>query len=178
MESDSDSDVNVFGDFSEEEVSATIRASSERIPTEVVNDAVVRFLAWHRTLNAGLSKRRSNPYWSIHCVIRDEIFVHSKQRFLELFSPTSTRVSRQADPAQISLLQQTVAAFNPANVQMSLAAIVQVAYSSRWGNIAPNQNQTNARLPPIRNIAGISQSPHVRAKEHIMKLRDNCQQVG
>uniref|UniRef100_A0A915EA85 Uncharacterized protein n=1 Tax=Ditylenchus dipsaci TaxID=166011 RepID=A0A915EA85_9BILA len=35
MESDSDSDVNVFGDSSEEEVSATIRASSERIPTKV-----------------------------------------------------------------------------------------------------------------------------------------------
>uniref|UniRef100_A0A915EV08 Uncharacterized protein n=1 Tax=Ditylenchus dipsaci TaxID=166011 RepID=A0A915EV08_9BILA len=44
MESDSDSDVNVFGDSSEEEVSATIRASSERIPTKVVNDAVVRFV--------------------------------------------------------------------------------------------------------------------------------------
>uniref|UniRef100_A0A915CLR8 FLYWCH-type domain-containing protein n=1 Tax=Ditylenchus dipsaci TaxID=166011 RepID=A0A915CLR8_9BILA len=44
MESDSDNDVNVFGDSSEEEVSATIRASSERIPTKVVNDAVVRFV--------------------------------------------------------------------------------------------------------------------------------------
>uniref|UniRef100_A0A915D7L2 FLYWCH-type domain-containing protein n=1 Tax=Ditylenchus dipsaci TaxID=166011 RepID=A0A915D7L2_9BILA len=44
MESDSDRDVNVFGDSSEEEVSATIRASSERIPTKVVNDAVVRFV--------------------------------------------------------------------------------------------------------------------------------------
>uniref|UniRef100_A0A915DV71 Uncharacterized protein n=1 Tax=Ditylenchus dipsaci TaxID=166011 RepID=A0A915DV71_9BILA len=48
MESDSDSDVNVFGDSSEEEVSATIRASSERIPTKVVNDAVVRFVCGKR----------------------------------------------------------------------------------------------------------------------------------
>uniref|UniRef100_A0A915DI91 Uncharacterized protein n=1 Tax=Ditylenchus dipsaci TaxID=166011 RepID=A0A915DI91_9BILA len=86
MESDSDSDINVFGDSSEEEISATIRASSERIPTNVVNDAAVRFV----------------------CVW------HSKQRYLELFSPTSTRVSRQ-EIGSHPLLQQTVAAFNPAN---------------------------------------------------------------
>uniref|UniRef100_A0A915DSB9 Uncharacterized protein n=1 Tax=Ditylenchus dipsaci TaxID=166011 RepID=A0A915DSB9_9BILA len=48
MESDSDSDINVFGDSSEEEVSATIRASSERIPTKVVNDAVVRFVCGYK----------------------------------------------------------------------------------------------------------------------------------
>uniref|UniRef100_A0A915DU42 Uncharacterized protein n=1 Tax=Ditylenchus dipsaci TaxID=166011 RepID=A0A915DU42_9BILA len=62
------------------------------------------------------------------------------------------------------LFEHPVSAFRQKWSMTQLFDSSVVAYSSRWGNIAPNQNQTNARLPPIRNIAGISQSPHVRRK--------------
>lgn len=78
---------------------------------------------------------------SLTCLV-----IHSKQKWLEAFSTLNARPNRRASATEISILQQAVKNYDPTNVHMSLAGVVQAAYSHRWNNMVRGQQPLNGKI--------------------------------
>uniref|UniRef100_A0A915DEZ9 MULE transposase domain-containing protein n=1 Tax=Ditylenchus dipsaci TaxID=166011 RepID=A0A915DEZ9_9BILA len=102
--------------------------------------------SWHRTINAELRKRRAHKYWSIHCIVRDELYNCALKK---------PRPALQGIP----VLQRAVNDFDSNQVNMSLARITEAAYSNRWNRPTSLKNGGIAQQQPVAiNVPGINQN--------------------